>query len=635
MLMLNLTCVRTLSLPAATIKKDHASSVATVGTCKVGLQKLETNTKGGFSRKVVYVKAPYSFHHDDTDGVRCGGYTIASVAAEEVVKDSPINTNIPSRVWPIISNCKPANMKLMQVQLDGRKQKAVQTVVGEALDSRLHESRSLLTVASGTMGHKEAPPMLLDVNDRDGVFLEEACLETTSVCPDPSSTYCDDMFSNENQYKVITFQIKSDKLTNVESSTPESSTPVSSTSSNKDMKKRTSQSGSVIESTSNNLKKRRVNSTAASASKCESIVEWNTEELKSGAGDCFYGCFMCKFTSEDENSIVKHWIKEHMINQPYVCSYCYAVFSQNYQAQAHIQHCHPDREVAIMLKPSTAFTNHLVITLESSDDHSLIPYDSSMKEIPRVLLEHNGLGKPVAPGSNFDCQLCGFTFASAAGLSKHERVMHAFMSSHLCYVCGETFSNISDAQRHVELFHGPASESSVEGVDGNSGNTCVFVYVCKACAYKTSDKSGMTRHIKYVHTSCRPYACPYCAYSAVECPKVRMHVAGHHPRLPLTVIKRLDVLENFQKTLKELHDKLTIVLKEDLDITERGKDKRGEGDLLKILSSSDVSLQLQLDTNDDKLSRPVPTTRNGRNRLRFSAHNLLFKGNTDLGSADD
>lgn len=52
---------------------------------------------------------------------------------------------------------------------------------------------------------------------------------------------------------------------------------------------------------------------------------------------------------------------------------------------------------------------------------------------------------------------------------------------------------------------------------------------------RCSDRSCMTRHVKYMHLQRFAHWCPYCRYGNVEKTKVRLHVVTNHREMPVAV----------------------------------------------------------------------------------------------------
>ena len=124
-----------------------------------------------------------------------------------------------------------------------------------------------------------------------------------------------------------------------------------------------------------------------------------------------------------------------------------------------------------------------------------------------------------------------------------------------------------------------------------------LVHICKICDYKTREKSGMTRHIKYNHTQCRPYLCPYCSYAAVERPKVRIHIASNHRGRPMRVNKSERAVQEFRDNIAALFKKLTFTVndKYEVDLYE------GEGQ--ECGAEPDTDTEQTIDSSSSQLSR--------------------------------
>ena len=87
------------------------------------------------------------------------------------------------------------------------------------------------------------------------------------------------------------------------------------------------------------------------------------------------------------------------------------------------------------------------------------------------------------------------------------------------------------------------------------------VYICKACNYKTMERSSMYRHVKYSYANFRPYICPYCTYASVEKAKVKRHVLiNHSTDRPLVKIN-LEAIQDMKERIDPLMAKVTMKVK--------------------------------------------------------------------------
>ena len=381
-----------------------------------------------------------------------------------------------------------------------------------------------------------------------------------------------------------------------------------------------------------------------------------------------YGCYLCQFVAWSVGGITQHWLREHMAQKPYLCSYCHAVFSTSYKARWHVQKFHGGREIVIGLRPSEVYRTPLIFEMERPDLLETTTVDEPRKESGAGFYvddeeEHQG---------QFFCRKCNFGCGSTYAMKLHIREQHLQYRPFSCTHCQATFTCSYDMKRHLSAKHAdvksagsPVGEETGKGAGnvyvvnpyrmgegweicttgGTSTSmlcrrcnyatttrrliyehvmekhprpdtmTCVcckgivptkfnaagrsvavrcrrcgaklrlctkgaafpavvpyghgagyLVHICKICDYKTREKSGMTRHIKYNHTQCRPYLCPYCSYAAVERPKVRIHIASNHRGRPMRVNKSERAVQEFRDNIAALFKKLTFTVNDKYEV---------------------------------------------------------------------
>ena len=384
-----------------------------------------------------------------------------------------------------------------------------------------------------------------------------------------------------------------------------------------------------------------------------------------------YGCYLCRFVSTSVEGVMRHWVREHVSQKPYLCSHCHAVFSTSYKARWHIQKFHGGREITIGLRPSEVYRTPLIFEIEWPENMTT---NSCWADEPR---KGNGAGyyddDQEQHQGQFFCRKCNFTCSSTYMMKRHIREQHLQYRPFSCTHCHATFTCSYDMKRHLAAKHDSLKDGNSVVTEGGKGSSNVFivnpyrmgeaweicstgltasmlcrhcnfvttsrraiyghvmdkhprpdsvmcacckvpvptkfnsagrslvvrcprcgaklqlcsdnealptsmlvggqghvVHICKICDYKTREKSGMTRHIKYNHTQCRPYMCPYCTYAAVERPKVRIHIASNHRGKPMRVNKSERAVQEFRDTIAALFKKLTFTVndKDEVDLYE-------------------------------------------------------------------
>ena len=162
----------------------------------------------------------------------------------------------------------------------------------------------------------------------------------------------------------------------------------------------------------------------------------------------------------------------------------------------------------------------------------------------------------------FKCRWCAFKAKNAAVMSSHVLQEHHWPSAVLCPSCSCSLL-LTDGDRKsvsVECSSCKARILLVASTDSFAmPDVQDIVYMCNICAFKTRGKASMCLHIKYNHTKCRPYACVYCNYVAVERAQVKMHITNHHPDQSVIVKERTEANDQFRHILHNLFPKLVSV----------------------------------------------------------------------------
>ena len=388
-----------------------------------------------------------------------------------------------------------------------------------------------------------------------------------------------------------------------------------------------------------------------------------------------YGCYLCNFIASSVDGVTRHWVRVHVSQKPYLCSYCNAVFSTSYKARSHIQKFHGGRDITIGLKPSEVYRTPLIFEIERPDNKPS-PSNTYLEEPRRGAAAGYYEDDEEQHQGQFFCRKCNFSCGSTYIMKRHIREQHLQYRPFSCTLCHATFTCTYDMKRHLAAKHADLNGDTIvtEGPGRALGNVflvnpyrmgegweicttgtttsmlcrrcnfvtttrrviyehvmekhprpdsiaCVccqttvqtkfnqagrslivrctrcgaklqlctdnetlpstalvggaqghghIVHICKICDYKTREKSGMTRHIKYNHTQCRPYMCPYCSYAAVERPKVRIHIASNHRGKPMRVNKSERAVQEFRDNITALFKQLTFTVndKEEVDLYE-------------------------------------------------------------------
>lgn len=251
-----------------------------------------------------------------------------------------------------------------------------------------------------------------------------------------------------------------------------------------------------------------------------------------------FSCKKCDFRCTSALDLKAHLRSVHVRYKPHFCMYCTdqkRSFSCDFDLKQHIRRFHPER-----VPPGGRTFSESVIPSVAAD----IDWASTYEAIPIS-------GKVI-----FQCRSCTFRSFSPDSAWKHVLTTHEWPKEVKCPLCAQLFQLSS-----VDRQNCSASCTHCQGkmsLGPNNSNVArlpekgVPVFVCTPCEYKTMGKGSMNRHLKYNHTKCRPYACAYCNYSAVERPKIKSHIVHVHPDMEIDIRERTESSDAYRSVLSDL-----------------------------------------------------------------------------------
>ncbi len=236
-------------------------------------------------------------------------------------------------------------------------------------------------------------------------------------------------------------------------------------------------------------------------------------------------CTSCGYRTLDALDLREHLKRAHTRSAPFHCNICVKSYTNTFDLTLHRLQEHFDLSHGAGVPFDRAYTKVMVPAIYYPQRqvtrylcHKCVHDSSSEKEIlGHAIAKHNWPPYVI-------CGKCRKTNVVKAG-----SVQMQFLK---CKGCGY-FTPLGPLAR-VMLTISPDEK----------------VYVCRVCDYKSTDKSGITRHVKYNYISFKPYCCPYCDYATVEKPKVRKHIVSNHPDVKVAVGVRVDMVNKTRDMLE-------------------------------------------------------------------------------------
>ena len=122
--------------------------------------------------------------------------------------------------------------------------------------------------------------------------------------------------------------------------------------------------------------------------------------------------------------------------------------------------------------------------------------------------------------SKHSCKLCEKTFHQEAILMRHVQSAHEGVW-HFCNECDRSFSHLSSLRVHKTTTHKKDSQSKVK--QRTMLDKTLF---CGLCNFETSEKVGLRKHVKEIHTNL--HKCEMCDAEFTKEEKLEAHIKNKH-----------------------------------------------------------------------------------------------------------
>jgi hypothetical protein len=212
---------------------------------------------------------------------------------------------------------------------------------------------------------------------------------------------------------------------------------------------------------------------------------------------------------------MRHIRYNHTKIRPYACAYCNYVAVERDKVRQHISQVHPSE--LIVVKDRT----------EANDQ-----FQKFVNVLFKKLVSVQMLGDT----SSLDAAVLSLD-------NGYDSDLDSEVSSSVLSANGQPPTR--DAAKGVPSYSDVMGSASSEIIGEH--------FKCRLCGYCCTDRSCMSRHIKYMHITARPHSCPYCSYNNVEKTKVRLHVKSHHPGRQKAVRTDQKLLEQMSWCAKKFY----------------------------------------------------------------------------------
>lgn len=274
----------------------------------------------------------------------------------------------------------------------------------------------------------------------------------------------------------------------------------------------------------------------ASCGKCQAPIYLgpDTADAKlNGRGEPVFICTVCDYKTMGKGSMNRHLKYNHTKCRPYGCVYCNYVAVERPKVKLHIESLHKGQKIAI--KERT----------ESSEGFRRLVEDL-FSSIVRVgyYSELSASTSAVNLGDQSTEKEADVDDAGTGAKSWKRMKLNPTEDNDLDIMMCPNSPTEADFELMTQ-----ARDRDRKSINGEH-------FKCMICGYVCTDRSCMSRHIKYMHITSRPHSCPYCRYNNVEKTKVRLHVKSHHPSQPKCVKTNKKLLEDMSSEAKKFYIKV-------------------------------------------------------------------------------
>ncbi|XP_026205531.1 oocyte zinc finger protein XlCOF6-like [Anabas testudineus] len=246
--------------------------------------------------------------------------------------------------------------------------------------------------------------------------------------------------------------------------------------------------------------------TGGTCSICKKRFQNMETHMRSHTGIKPYRCSVCNKRFPRPGALRRHK-KIHSGDRPYTCQRCGKAFIESSALKTHSR-------------------GHSWETHKNEDPEALADSENQEAEAASV----QGVQKNETwTQTPLCCKVCGESFQSKGGLSKHSKTHSAesvcgicgksllpseTLSDHLqthrdagkiCHICGKTYQNIETHMR---------------------SHTGIKPYRCGVCS-KSFPRPGALRRHKRIHSGERPYICEFCGKTFIDNGALTTHIRNH------------------------------------------------------------------------------------------------------------
>ena len=203
----------------------------------------------------------------------------------------------------------------------------------------------------------------------------------------------------------------------------------------------------------------------------------------------FHECVLCENVSfRRKFSLLKHFKKHHDNMLPFKCDKCDKKLVSLFDARKHVNMHNKDQyECQVCFKK---FSSDLNLTEHQTTHTGEKPFKCHL--CPNAYRKKVSLDSHLSSHSGVKCHICeycGKAFANRAQVLKHIRCCVKKIE---CDVCKKMFSDPSKLKMHMRKHTGERP------------------YICESCGCAFGHRSGLIRHIKFIHTKQKDFKCSFC-----------------------------------------------------------------------------------------------------------------------------
>ena len=256
-------------------------------------------------------------------------------------------------------------------------------------------------------------------------------------------------------------------------------------------------------------------------------------------------CHKCNLECRSIADLQDHHKHVHIHFRPYSCGMCNSrvCFTTRIDLEHHVKITHPN-----VLKETSEQCQDSLKHIEEAD----------------VIIDWSQTCIISDKGKTLKCKWCDFHTTVSKEICQHALKVHHWSKSIKCPKCDTSHEMKDEHYRKGKVLCSKCPTSIIISHDMNGNNSLLStttLYKCNTCNYKTSSKGSICRHLKYSHSQCRPFCCPYCPYEAVERPKIRTHILALHPGEKIKAIEKVERNDAFKKSIGELFRQFVITEK--------------------------------------------------------------------------